>query len=54
MSNMGTSELEERRKERNVFIFLTVFLAPIISAAIVGILGFTIWISQILTGPPTG
>lgn len=42
-----------KRKERNMFIFLTVFLAPILSVIIVGALGFTIWISQILTGPPT-
>jgi len=53
---MNTSLEDEaitKRKERNMFIFLTVFLAPILSVIIVGALGFTIWISQILTGPPT-
>ncbi len=54
MSELGSSESEERRHERNVFLFLTIFLAPILSVIIVGALGFAIWISQILTGPPTG
>lgn len=44
---------EQKTRERNTFIFLAVFLAPIISVVIVGGLGFAIWISQILFGPPT-
>jgi nitrate reductase NapE len=39
--------------ELKVFIFLTVFLAPILSALLVSALGFGIWFSQILTGPPS-
>lgn len=38
--------------ERNTFIFLAVFLAPILSVIIVGSFGFMVWISQILFGPP--
>lgn len=38
--------------ERNTFIFLTVFLAPILSIVIVGSFGFAVWISQLLFGPP--
>jgi nitrate reductase NapE len=41
-----------KREELTTFIFLAVFLAPILSIAIVGSYGFIIWISQILTGPP--
>ena len=41
-----------RKQELWLFIFLTVFLAPIMSVAIVGAYGFTIWISQMLMGPP--
>ena len=44
---------QQQKYERNTFIFLAVFLAPIISVAIVSALGFSIWISQIFFGPPT-
>lgn len=47
-NNQATS----KKVERNVFIFLTVFLAPFLAVAIVGGYGFTIWISQMLLGPP--
>ena len=47
------TEQSDKKSERNMFIFLTVFLAPILSVIIVGGLGFSIWISQILFGPPT-
>lgn len=52
---METDYTEEQQKshERNTFIFLAVFLAPILSVIIVGGFGFMIWISQILMGPPT-
>lgn len=43
----------QKTHERNTFIFLTVFLAPILSVIIVGGLGFAIWISQMYFGPPT-
>jgi len=44
---------QQKRYERNMFIFLTVFLAPILSVAFIGALGFTIWISQMFFGPPS-
>ncbi|TBR42499.1 nitrate reductase [Marinomonas agarivorans] len=45
---------QQRKKyERNTFLFLTIFLAPIVTIALIGAIGFIIWISQILTGPPT-
>ena len=50
------SESEEgyivRRTERRAFLFLAVFLAPALAVAIVGGLGFSIWIVQMLAGPP--
>jgi len=49
-----TDNAEQQKKyERNTFVFLSVFLAPILAVAIVGGYGFMIWISQILIGPPT-
>ena len=48
----NTSE-QEKKHERNTFVFLTVFLAPILSVMIVGSYGFLVWISQMIFGPPT-
>jgi nitrate reductase NapE len=53
----GKAELDSapsRRDEFRTFIFLTVFLAPILAVALVGGYGFLVWMSQLLVGPPTG
>jgi nitrate reductase NapE len=42
----------EKNEERNMFLFLTVVLFPVLSVALVGAYGFIVWISQILMGPP--
>jgi nitrate reductase NapE len=44
---------QQKKYERNTFVFLAVFLAPILSVILVGGLGFAIWISQIFFGPPS-
>jgi len=51
--NQVTTPEQQKKYERNTFIFLAVFLAPILSVLIVSALGFTIWASQLLFGPPT-
>jgi nitrate reductase NapE len=43
-----------KREERRVFLFLVIFLAPILSVVLVGGYGFTVWMLQLFTGPPTG
>ena len=48
---MGSGR-SRRRSEILTFLFLTVFLAPILAVAIVGGYGFAIWMYQIFTGPP--
>lgn len=48
-----SQEQNEKKAERNAFLFLTVLLAPILSVIIVGGFGFMVWISQLLFGPPT-
>ena len=53
-AQMATSAMSRRRQELLVFVFFTVVLAPLLSVAIVGGLGFSIWIYQMLNGPPTG
>lgn len=49
---MGSTASEEKSLELTIFIFLTVFLAPLLSVLLVSGLGFAIWFSQIMTGPP--
>lgn len=44
----------KRKHELLMFVFLTVFLAPIVSIALVGSYGLAIWIVQLIAGPPTG
>jgi nitrate reductase NapE len=41
-----------KKEELRAFLFITVFLFPILSIAIVGGLGFAIWFSQMIFGPP--
>lgn len=49
---MSSTSNEEKSLELKIFIFLTVFLAPLLSVLLVSGLGFTIWFSQIIMGPP--
>lgn len=42
-----------KKEETRAFLFITVFLFPILSIAIVGGLGFAIWFSQMIFGPPS-
>ena len=51
-TGMMASGRSRRRSEVLTFLFLTIFLAPILAVAIVGGYGFAIWIYQIFTGPP--
>lgn len=46
------SSEDDKKAERNVFLFLVVFLAPMVAVAITATLGFSIWITQMIMGPP--
>lgn len=41
-----------KRGERRVFLFIAVFLFPVLSFIVVGGYGFLIWMSQLIFGPP--
>lgn len=43
---------QQRRKEWRLFIFIIVFLFPLLTFALVGAMGFSIWMYQLLMGPP--
>ena len=49
---MSSISNEEKSLELRIFVFLTVFLAPLLSVLLVSGLGFAIWFSQIIMGPP--
>ena len=42
----------KKGRELRAFLFLTVVLAPALAVALVGGLGFTIWMYQLIAGPP--
>jgi nitrate reductase NapE len=47
---------EQRRqqsRERRVFMFLALVLAPMLAVALVGTYGLSIWIYQLIAGPPS-
>ncbi len=43
---------QQKRLETRLFIFLIVFLFPILAVAIVGGYGFLVWMTQLILGPP--
>jgi nitrate reductase NapE len=47
-----TQDHQEKADERTTFVLLAVFLAPALAIAVVGGYGFTVWISQLIVGPP--
>lgn len=44
---------QEKRQEWRLFLFIVVFLFPLLSIALVGAYGFSIWIYQLFAGPPS-
>jgi len=53
MTDIQTMDAGTRRKtELRCFMLLAVVLAPVLAVALVGGLGFSIWIYQMFAGPP--
>ncbi len=52
--SMETADKQQGGKGQELacFLFLTICLAPILSVAIVGAYGFSIWMYQLIAGPP--
>lgn len=42
-----------KKQEWRLFIFIIVFLFPIVAVALMGGYGFVVWISQLIMGPPS-
>ncbi len=55
VSNIQSEENGEGRKQEILlFLFLSAILIPALTFILVAGYGFAIWMTQILTGPPTG
>ncbi len=52
-SDTDSGHVLTKRGERRVFLFITVFLFPILSVILLGSYGLMIWIWQIIFGPPS-
>jgi len=52
VSENDNNHVLTKRGERRVFIFIAVFLFPILSVVLVGGYGFLVWILQMIFGPP--
>lgn len=48
-----TGATPTRSQEWQLFLFIIVLLFPLLSVALVGGYGFSIWMYQLLAGPPT-
>ena len=51
--NAETAETGRRSVEWRVFLFITMVLFPVLSVLIVGGWGLLVWITQMLSGPPS-
>ncbi len=50
--SLSTEQQLEKKKEWQLYIFIIVFLFPILTVAVVGAMGFSIWFYQLIMGPP--
>ncbi|AWT11008.1 MULTISPECIES: periplasmic nitrate reductase, NapE protein [Stutzerimonas] len=51
-NDTSPSNTSSKRDETRLFVFLIVFLFPILSVALVSGYGFIVWIVQMIFGPP--
>jgi len=51
-NNSEQEHVLTKRGERRVFLFIAVFLFPVLSVIVVGGYGFIIWMMQLIFGPP--
>ncbi len=51
-NDTSPSNNSSKRDETRLFVFLIVFLFPILSVALVSGYGFIVWIVQMIFGPP--
>jgi nitrate reductase NapE len=45
-------QAQQKKQEWRLFIFIVVFLFPILTVVLVSAMGFSIWFYQLIAGPP--
>lgn len=57
MATMGQGgdpqDTQRKKEELRSFIFLTAVMVPVLSVIVVGGYGLIVWMTQVVTGPPT-
>ena len=51
-ANRAAAGNPQKKRDLLMFLFLTVVLAPVLSIGLMGAYGFTIWMYQLIAGPP--
>lgn len=51
-SPLTPEQAQEKKKEWRLFVFIIVFLFPILTVVLVSAMGFSIWFYQLIVGPP--
>ncbi|WP_423199323.1 MULTISPECIES: periplasmic nitrate reductase, NapE protein [unclassified Cupriavidus] len=49
----GPIDAQRKKEELRSFIFLTAVMVPVLSVIVVAGYGFMVWMSQLVSGPPT-
>lgn len=52
LSSSPNEHPQQKQQEWRLFIFIIVFLFPILTVLLVSAMGFSIWFYQLLAGPP--
>ncbi len=51
-NDSSEAEHGDRKQEWRLFVFIVVFLFPLLSVMVVGGFGFVVWMYQLIAGPP--
>ncbi|AZG16948.1 MULTISPECIES: periplasmic nitrate reductase, NapE protein [Cupriavidus] len=53
MDPRSVDDPQRKKEEVRSFLFLTAVMVPVLSVIIVAGYGFIVWMSQLISGPPT-
>ncbi|MFC4341677.1 periplasmic nitrate reductase, NapE protein [Cupriavidus numazuensis] len=53
MEKGGVEDPQRKKEELRSFLFLTAVMVPVLSVITVAGYGFIVWMSQLISGPPS-
>jgi len=53
MQSGSVEDPQRKTEELSSFLFLTAVMVPVLSIIVVAGYGFIVWMSQLISGPPT-